>query len=189
MTSAISRGALAAESLGELGDRAAELEDAVHGALVLGADRREHAVGADERVDGQQPEVRRRVDHDLVVVVDDRLERVVQEPLAAELADEAHLDAGELAGGRDHVDAVDASDDRVGGSRPTGEHVDQVDAERRAPRARAAGSARTADRCRRRGRGGRARASSTPMFAAVVVFPTPPFWFATTVIITRPPVG
>ena len=102
----------------------------MHGALVLGADRREHAVGADERVDGQQPEVRRRVDHDLVVVVDDRLERVVQEPLAAELSDEAHLDASELAGGGDHVDAVDASDDRVRGARASGEHVDQVDAER-----------------------------------------------------------
>ena len=100
------------------------------GSLVFGADRREHAVRADECVDGQQPEVRRRVDDDLVVVVDDRLERVVEKALAAELSDETHLDAGELGGGRDHVDAVYGSDDRVCGARAAGEHVDQVDAER-----------------------------------------------------------
>ena len=99
-------------------------------AFVLGADRGDRSVGADERVDGQQPEVRGCVDHDLVVAVEDGLERVVEEALAAELADEAHLDAGEFAGAGDHVDAVDVGDDRVERDGTTGEHVDEVDAER-----------------------------------------------------------
>jgi len=77
----------------ELRDGALELEDAVYRAFVLGADRGDRSVGADERVDGQEPEVRGCVDHDLVVAVEDGLERVVEEALAAELADEAHLDA------------------------------------------------------------------------------------------------
>ena len=102
----------------------------MHRALVLSADRREHAVRADEGVYGQQPEVRWGVDHDLVVVVDNRLQCVVQEPFAAELSDEAHLYASELAGGGDHVDAVDSSHDRVRGARSSGEHVDQVHPER-----------------------------------------------------------
>ena len=53
----------------------------------------------------------------------------MEEPLAAELADEAHLDAGELAGAGDHVDTVNVGDDRVVRERSTGEHVDEVDAE------------------------------------------------------------
>jgi len=54
----------------------------------------------------------------------------VEEALAAELADEAHLDAGEFAGAGDHVDAVDVGDDRVERDGTAGEHVDEVDAER-----------------------------------------------------------
>ena len=61
---------------------------------------------------------------------DQRLEHVGQEPLSAELAHEAHLDAGERRCGGDQVDAVDVGDDRVGGSGATGEDVDEVDAER-----------------------------------------------------------
>ena len=54
----------------------------------------------------------------------------MQEPLASELPDEAHLDARELAGGRDHVDPVHPADDRVSGPSASGEHVDQVHAKR-----------------------------------------------------------
>ena len=123
-----STGELHSEPL-ELRDGALELDDAVYGALVLCADRGDHPVGADERVDGQEPEVRGRVDHNLVVAVEDGLERVVEEALAAELTDEAHLDAGELAGAGDHVDTVNGGDDRVVRDGAAGEHVDEVDAE------------------------------------------------------------
>lgn len=85
---------LAAEAVGQLAQCDAQLEDPVDGAFVFGADRREHAVGADQRVDRQQAEVGRRVDDDFVVFGDDRLAHVVQEPFASELADEAHLGAG-----------------------------------------------------------------------------------------------
>jgi rhodanese-related sulfurtransferase len=56
--------------------------------VVLGADGRDDDFGGDQGVDGEQPEVGGRVEDDVVVLGDQRLERVGQEPLAAELADE-----------------------------------------------------------------------------------------------------
>jgi hypothetical protein len=111
-------------------DGALELADAVERFLILGADRRDHALGEHERVDGQQPEVRRRVDDDVVVVAGHRLERVAEEPLAAELADEAELDPGQVPAARDHVDPAHIADDRVLGAGAAGEHVDEVHTER-----------------------------------------------------------
>jgi hypothetical protein len=96
--------------------------------LILGADRRDHPIGAYERIDRQQPEVRRRVDYHLLVGVEHRFERGVQEPLAAELADQAHLNAGERACGWDHVDAMHIGDDHVLCECAAGEDVDEVDA-------------------------------------------------------------
>jgi hypothetical protein len=56
-----------AESLGQAADSLSQLKDAVDRCFVFGAYRTKNATGAHECVDGQQSEVRRRVDHDVVV--------------------------------------------------------------------------------------------------------------------------
>jgi hypothetical protein len=56
----------------ELRDRLPPLEDPVQRSFVLDTDRGEHAIGAHERVHREQPEVRRRVDHDVVVAAENR---------------------------------------------------------------------------------------------------------------------
>jgi hypothetical protein len=84
---------------------------------------------AQKRVDGQETEVGRCVDHDVVIARENRLECIAQEPLAAELADQTHLQAGELALGRDDIDAVNIPHDCIVRKRSAGEHVDQVDAQ------------------------------------------------------------
>ena len=53
-------------------------------------------VGRDERVDRQQAERRRRVDEDVVVAILDRRERLLERALAADLARERHVGAGEV---------------------------------------------------------------------------------------------
>ena len=50
---------------------------------VFGLHRHDHACGCDERVDRQQPERRRRVDENEVVVVFDRGKRLFERSLAA----------------------------------------------------------------------------------------------------------
>ena len=64
---------------------------------VLGLDGDQHAVGGDERVDGQQAERRRAVDEDQVVFVRDLGERTPQHHLAADLAAQQQLGLGEVA--------------------------------------------------------------------------------------------
>jgi hypothetical protein len=65
----------------------------------------------------------------MVISAEDGLKRIAQEPLAAELAHQTHLHAGELARSRDDIDAVNIGDNRVTGKRSTGQHVDKVDPE------------------------------------------------------------
>ena len=65
----------------------------------------------------------------MVISAEDGLERIAQEPLPAELAHQAQLHAGELARGRDDIDAVNIGDDRVVRERSSGQHVDEVDPE------------------------------------------------------------
>jgi hypothetical protein len=70
------------------------------------------------------------VDDDVVVLATDRFDHVGEKSLAAEFADEAHLDAGECWGAGDQIDAVNVRDDRVAGGGAAREDVDEVDAER-----------------------------------------------------------
>ena len=63
---------------------------------VLGLDRHDHAGRGDERVDRQQAERRRRVDQDVVVALRDVRERLLQRALAADLARERHVGAGQV---------------------------------------------------------------------------------------------
>jgi hypothetical protein len=94
--------------------------------------------------------------------------------LATSLADQAHLDASELPRYRDDVEPVHARDDRVRSGRPAGEHVDEVHTKRadlepelareRELRIRVDDKHPPSLAC-----------ESTARFAAVVVFPTPPF--------------
>src|SRR5204863_219607 len=56
----------------------------------------DHLVGGRQRVDRQQPEAGRRVDADEVVVLLDRLERLAQRALAADLGGHRDLRAGEV---------------------------------------------------------------------------------------------
>jgi hypothetical protein len=81
--------------------------DASSSALTRG----EHAIGTHKRVDGEQPQVWRRVDDYVLVATQQGLERVLEEPLAPHLTDQAHLDAGEFTSGRDHAKPVHVGDD------------------------------------------------------------------------------
>ena len=64
----------------------------------------DHLVRGRQRVDRQQPEARRRVDEDEVVVLVDRLERLLQRALAADLRRHRDLGAGEVDRGAGDVD-------------------------------------------------------------------------------------
>ena len=59
----------------------------------LALDRDEQRLGGDDRVDGEEPEARRRVDEHVVVVRRQRLERVLQPAFAAREIDELDLGA------------------------------------------------------------------------------------------------
>ncbi len=70
----------------------------------------DHLVGRRQRVDREQPEARRRVDADEVVVLQDRLERLLQRALAADLRRHRDLGAGEVDRGAGDVDLALADD-------------------------------------------------------------------------------
>ena len=63
---------------------------------VLGLDGHDDPGRRDERVDRQQAERRRGVDQDVVVARLDRLERLLQRPLAPDLGRQRHVGAGEV---------------------------------------------------------------------------------------------
>jgi hypothetical protein len=100
-------------------------EDPVQRSFVLDTDRGEHAIGAHERVHREQPEVRRRVDHDVVVAAENRFKSFVWEPLSAELPDETHLEPRPARVHRNHVQAVNARHDGVVGAGAAGERPDE----------------------------------------------------------------
>src|SRR3954470_17899595 len=64
----------------------------------------DYLVRGRQGVDREQPEARRRVDADEVVVLLDRLERLLQRPLAADHGAQRHLGAGEVDGGAGEID-------------------------------------------------------------------------------------
>src|SRR4051794_25932459 len=64
----------------------------------------DHLVCRRQGVDRQQPEARRRVDADEVVVLLDRRERLLQRPLAADHGAQRHLRAGQVDRGAGKVD-------------------------------------------------------------------------------------
>src|SRR3954469_23252229 len=80
-----------------------KLDQAAHGE-VLALDRDDDLVRGGEGVDGQQPEARRRVDADEVVVVLDRVERLLQGALTADLGAHRDLGAGQIDRGDGDVD-------------------------------------------------------------------------------------
>ena len=88
-------------------ERVLELHEAAQ-REVLGLHRHDHAGRRDERVDRQQAERRRRVDEDVVVAVLDRRERLLERALAADLARQRHVGAGEVDRGDGDVDLAAA---------------------------------------------------------------------------------
>src|SRR6188508_3071217 len=95
----IERGAHAPHRADEIGE-AFERE-------VFAVQRNQHAIGGDERVEGQQSERRRRIDDDEVVLVAERHEQVLQAALAIVDADEFDLGAGEIARRGNERQAID----------------------------------------------------------------------------------
>ena len=164
--------------------RVLELDEAAQ-RQVLGLHRHDHAGRGRERVDRQQAERRRRVDEDVVVAILDRRQRLLERALAADLARQRQLGAGEVDRRDGDVDLarLDHLVDRHAGARA-----------RRTSSARSCpgsgpgtSSGCPADRGRCRARAAPARASATPRLSVVVVFATPPFWFASA--ITRASAG
>ena len=83
--------------------------------VVLALDRDEHGVGGGQRVDGQQPERRRAVDEDVVVVGRRSAASESREPPLALLErGELDLGAGQRDRRRDEVEAVDGPCARSG---------------------------------------------------------------------------
>ena len=80
--------------------------------------------GGGERVHGQQPEARRSVDADEVVVLLDRVERLLQRPLAADLRAHRDLGAGQVDRGDGDVDLT--LDDHLADRDPVDEHVEHA---------------------------------------------------------------
>lgn len=124
------RGRGQVEAVGQLRDGLSEREDPVEAGPALAAGWGDDVAGADQCGDGQRAEVRRCVDDDALVVIQDGGEGIAEEQLSADFADEAQFDAGQLAGGGDRVEPVDARDDRIGRGCPADEDVHKVDAER-----------------------------------------------------------
>jgi hypothetical protein len=106
----------------DVGDRVEELADAAV-AEHLALDRDDDLVGRGQRVDRQQPEGRRAVQQDDVVRVPDRRQRRPQHLLALLGRQQHGLDAGEVDGGRQQVDAALEADRDVGGRDAVEEHV------------------------------------------------------------------
>ena len=144
---------------------------------VLGLHRDDHAGRGDERVDGQEPERRRRVDEDVVVAILDRRKRLLERALAADLARER-----QSAPARS-IDATAMSTSRFSitcsiGSRWTS----TSNIERSIGRGSALGHRQVACGSRSmRQRARPARAKATPEISVVVVWATPPFWFASAI--------
>ncbi len=170
---------LRVEVLAHHRQRVLELDEAAQ-REVLGLHRHDHARRRDERVDRQQPERRRRVDQDVVVVVLDRRERLLERALAADLARQRHVGAGE----------VDRRDGDVDLARL--DHLGRSAAGARARRTSSVSIVsgfRPCDivrfpcgsRSMQQHLAAPARRSATPRFSVVVVLATPPFWFASAI--------
>ena len=102
---------VAVELEADRGDDLDEVGQALH-RVVLRLDRDDHPVRRDEPVDGQQAEVGRAIDEDVVVALDLAVERLAQDLLAPERGEQ-------LALGRREVDVrrgdIDAGGARSGG--------------------------------------------------------------------------
>ena len=142
--------------------------------LALGADQRVRR--SDERVDRQQPERRRAVDQDHLVLPARLVQRALEGQLASHLAAQHELRLGEPEVGGDHVLV-----DRVGGARAPGEHL--ADRRRRVGiDVEVVGEVALRDR-------GRPASTSSPMrrktsvsVRTIVVLPVPPFCERTAIV-------
>ncbi len=83
------------EVLADHRQRVLQLDQPAH-RQILALHGDDHLVGGRQRVDRQQPEAGRRVDEDEVVVLEDRLEGLLQRALAADHRRHRDLGAGEV---------------------------------------------------------------------------------------------
>src|SRR4051795_6512598 len=81
-----------------------QIVEALH-RVVLRLDGDDHARRCDEAVHGQEPEVRRAIDEDVVVDPDVVLERLAKDPLASERREQLSLRRGEIDVGWRDIDA------------------------------------------------------------------------------------
>src|SRR3954452_13891394 len=104
---------LGVEVLPDHGERVLKLDQAPH-RQILALHGDDDLVGGRQGVDGEQPEARRGVDADEVVVAHDRLERLLQRALAADLRGHRDLGAGEVdrRAGNVHLATADDFTDR-----------------------------------------------------------------------------
>jgi hypothetical protein len=95
----------------------------------LALERYQHLVGRGEPVDGEDPERRRAVDEDDVVVVENGLQGPAELVLATGLAEQVELGAGEVDGGGEEVEPVGPLHQDLGGGGPTQHEVVQRELE------------------------------------------------------------
>ena len=88
-------------------------------------DRDQQVGGRDQRVDGDETERGRRVDHDELVSIGHEVEAILQPEVRVDLADELRLELGQGDPRRRHVEVGDGRRrDHVAERRAVGEHVE-----------------------------------------------------------------
>ena len=160
-------------------DRAEQLREPLE-RVVLGLHRHDHPVGGGERIDGQRAERRRTVEEDEAVALTRAGERALQVALPVLVARELDRHAGEVVLGGDELEIPEAGRPRDLRDRRTVEQVVARDAVRVLAEPRGGvrlwvevDEQRPLARLRKAGR----------KVEAVVVLPTPPFWFASAMIL------
>src|SRR5271165_650111 len=97
------------EILPDHGERVLQLDETAH-RQILALDGDDHLVGGREGVDRQQPQARRGVDADEVVVLEDRFEGLLQRALATDHRRHRDLRSGQVDRGTGDVDLALADD-------------------------------------------------------------------------------
>ena len=147
--------------------------------VVLALHRDEQRIGRGEHVDGDEAERRGAVDQDVVILGCNRRERIAHGLVPPMARDQLHFCPGKIRRGWDHVQVreLHAAVPRVAGRRVSEQEIvdGRFNDSRAIPMPLVAfpcGSPSISSvRCS-------AAARLAARFTAVVVFPTPPFWFA-----------
>ena len=148
--------------------------------VVLALQRNQQRIGCREHVERDESERGRAVDEDEVVVVANGVDRAPHAMLALRRVDELHLRAREIGSGREHVEVAELDLANAGASNVRFAEQDVVGRALEAD-PRSTPTPLVALPCGSPSMSSVRRSATARLAArltAVVVLPTPPFWFA-----------